>query len=133
MRRVWLAALALVAAGNAAAQDGAYLFDLMKQRTYRAAWDGMMKGEEVDGWLADYSRTLDGVATPSALVTVAGQPALAAFVCKPHDCGANQFAVLFTGGGKRAVGALVVDEGAPRWFGTPTRAERAALQQALSQ
>ena len=133
-RRILAAVLVAMTLAGSAPADGAYLFDLLKQPTYRAAWTAMFKGEKgIDPWIATFARTYDGVATASSEVTVNGQSNLVAEVCKPHDCGGNRLYVLFAPGARQAWGLLVVDGASPRWFGKPGAAIRDALNEASQQ
>jgi hypothetical protein len=109
-----------------AADDGPYLFDLLKQSSYLAAWNGMLKGESIPGWVKDYAKTFNGPSSPSKAVTVGGQAYTLGWVCKAHDCGDNQLNVLFAPGGAQAWG-LLTTSGRQQWLGKPG----AAIQQAI--
>jgi hypothetical protein len=105
---------------------GPYLFDLMKQPAYRAAWTAMLAGETVPAWVEDYAKTLDGPATPSIDIPVGDDAYTLAFTCKAHDCGDNQLYVLFTRSGAKAWGLLLT--GAQRkWLGAPDQAIQDAI------
>ena len=49
-RTLLVIALVLCSAPTRAADEGPYLFDLLKQPPYLAAWNGMLKGESVPAW-----------------------------------------------------------------------------------
>jgi hypothetical protein len=120
-------AFALVIATMAQASTQ-YLRDLLRKPSYRASWNTLLKGQRVEPWLADYSRTYDGPASPNKVIRVGKIAYVAGSVCKTHDCGGNSFAVIFTQNGKRAWGYLIQDGEDPRFFGNPNQAQRAALK-----
>ncbi len=109
-----------------AADDGLYLFDLLKQPPYLAAWNGKLDGATVPGWVESYASTFDGPSSPSKAVTVGGQAYTLGWMCKKHDCGDNQLNVLFAPGGTQAWGLLTAS-GQQQWLGNPD----AAIQQAI--
>jgi Inhibitor of vertebrate lysozyme (Ivy) len=114
--------------------DEPYLFNLLKEKPYRAAWTLMFKGEtNVPSWVLTFAKTYDGVSAPSKAVEVDGQSDLVAWVCKPHDCGGNELYVLFAPGGAEAWGMLLEGEGNPRWLGKPSDAVKAVLTKAPTQ
>jgi hypothetical protein len=131
MRIVALLAFVLLASA-ACAQDGPFLFDVLLKPSYRAAWDKLMQElKPTPAWLVQFARNFDGVAGPMKPATVEGKAYELYFVCKPHDCAANKFEVMFEGAYKRAYGLLVSDGGAPSFYGNPTPAMQEALTQAL--
>ncbi len=124
----------IVLIGHALGADQPYLFDLLKQKPYHAAWEAMLKGEKkVDPWIVTFGRTFDGVTDRVKPLVVDGQSATLGWVCKPHDCGGNQLYVLFAPGATAAWAMLVKDSGGPRWFGKPGDAVKAALATASKQ
>ena len=133
--RCWIVLLVLaagvVSAPPARGANGEYLFDTIKKRAYRASWDALLKGQRVDPWLATFAKTKNGVCHPSKTVTLRGVGYQANFVCKPHDCGDNQFLVLFAPRGRKAWGLLLTDETKQRFFGKPDAEMRAALVKAI--
>jgi hypothetical protein len=130
--RVLIMLVLLASGGPALAAKDIYLFDLLKQTPYRAAWTAMLKGEQVPGWIASYAQTFNGPATPVTSVTAGGQSDTLAWVCKAHDCGDNQLYVLFAPGGSRAWGLLSAG-GQQRFLGHPAEDVQAALKQAVRQ
>src|SRR5262249_31262964 len=119
MRVATLAAIAVAGGlvGGLAKADQPYLYDLLKQKPYRAAWNAMLRGEKkVDAWIVTFGKTYDGVSDQIKSLTVDGQDDKLGWVCKPHDCGGNQLYVLFTPDAGAAWGLLVTDKGT-RWFG----------------
>jgi hypothetical protein len=128
LARLFLAVFIAGAAPALAQNDpnAPYLFDLMKQPAYLAAWKGMVAGETVPPWVVTFEKTLNGTATPSKQVPVGGEPYTLAWVCKPHDCGDNQLYVLFAPGARQAWGLLVSAGNKRRWLGKPDAAVQAA-------
>lgn len=112
----------------AVAQEGPYLFDLLKQPSYLAAWKAMLKGETVPGWVANYAKTFDGPSTPTKNVPVGSETYTLGWVCKAHDCGDNQLYVLFSPGGKQAWGLLITAGNQRKWLGHPDVAIQAAIE-----
>jgi hypothetical protein len=133
--RKWLV-LTLLACNTAVtlparAATGEYLFDTLKKPAYRASWDALFRGKRVPSWLARYSRTKNGPATPGKTVTLRGVAYQASFVCKAHDCADNRFAVLFAPRGRKAWGLLLTHDTTQRFFGNPSPEMRAALVKAM--
>ena len=108
-------------------QAGPYLFDLMKQPSYRAAWTSMLAGETVPDWVETYAKTLDGPAIPSIILQVDGKAHLLGFVCKAHECGENQLYVLFAPDGARAWGLLLMGGKERKWLGAPDESVQTAI------
>lgn len=130
--RVLMALALLGSGGSALAAKDVYLFELLKQAPYRAAWTEMLKGEAVPGWVASYAKTFNGPASPVTAVTVGGESDTLAWVCKTHDCRDNQLHVLFAPGGSRAW-ALLSEDSQQRFLGHPTESVQAVLKQAMQQ
>jgi Inhibitor of vertebrate lysozyme (Ivy) len=123
---VSLLLLTSVPALAAGEPKGPLLGDLMKQPTYRAAWDSMLAGETVPDWINDYAKTFDGPPIPSIDMAVGSTSYELGFTCKPNACGTNQLYVLFTKGGARAWGLLLTDKDR-RWLGYPDKDIQAAI------
>jgi hypothetical protein len=133
MRRVVLAlVLACAPCFDAQAEDPD-LSDALKRPAYKTAWNAMLKGQKIPGWLTKFARNGDGVTTPSVFVEIDGERYEADHVCKPHDCDTDQFEVLFAPEGKQAWGALVASGKPPRFFGAPNPKQMQALQGQLKQ
>jgi hypothetical protein len=85
-------------------------------------------------WIYKLEGTEDQVTTVSV---GAGSPwYLYGSVCKPHDCGANNFSFLIEQGGSRAVALLVSETEAPGKriaMGSPTATELILLRAKISQ
>ena len=120
-----VAALMPIAANAQGTASAPYLFDLLAKPAFNASFDAMLKGEKnVDGWLQNKS----GPASPARNYVTDGKPQFGGSLCKPHDCGENQFYYLFTQDGSRAVG-LLIKANTQRWFGNPSAAEKSTLLQ----
>jgi len=132
VRRLVLAVLLLAAPAANAMDKDPYLFDMLKEPSYLAAWKAMLKGEQVPSWVASYAKTFDGPSTPSKTVQLDGKAYLLGYVCKAHDCGDNQLNVLFAPAGKQAWGLLHTgsDE---KWLGKPAADIQAAIKSNLDQ
>ena len=131
MRIVAPLAFTLIASA-ACAQETPYLFDVLLKPAYRAGWEKLMKEvQPTPDWLAQFSRNFDGVAGPMKSATIEGKAYEIYFVCKPHDCAAKKFEVMFEAASKRAYGALGGDGAPPFFYGAPTPAMQDALAAAL--
>jgi Inhibitor of vertebrate lysozyme (Ivy) len=130
MRIAALLAFFLVASG-AGAQDKPFLFDVLLKPAYRAGWEKLMKEmQPPPDWLAQFARNFDGVAGPMKPATIEGKAYELYFVCKPHDCAAKKFEVMFDAT-RRAYGALVNDGAPAVFYGNPTPPMQEALVGAL--
>ena len=113
------------------ATAGPYLFELLEIRAYRAGWDAMLKVQKnLPAWVSAFSKTMDGVATPSEDVDIDGQAYLYATVCKPHDCGGNTLYVVFNTEGMAwglLAGSADGDNHKDRYLGKPNNAIADAL------
>jgi hypothetical protein len=124
-------ALTLVA-GAALADNNSYLFDALRGDPYRTAWDKLMKEvQPTPDWLAQFNRNFDGVSGPFTTITIDGKDYLLSFVCKPQDCAARKFEVLFDLEGENAYGALGGRDTEPAFFGAPPPALQDALVKAV--
>jgi hypothetical protein len=128
IRRLVLAVLLLAAPAANALDKDPYLFDMLKESAYLAAWKAMLAGEHVPSWVANYAKTFDGPSNPSKTVQLGGKDYLLAFVCKAHDCGDNQLFALFAPAGKQAWGLLVTGGSNEQWLGKPDASIQAAIK-----
>ncbi len=112
------------------APPGPYLFDLLKQKPYLAAWNAMLAGTSVPAWVKNYAKTFDGPSNPSKDVPIQGKVHTLGWVCKAHDCGDNQLQVLFAPGAAQAWG-LLTTSGQQQWLGNPDAAIQAAINSNL--
>ena len=131
----WLLGALLIGSAFAASsgQEPAELrlFDFLDKPAYRASWNALFRGEKnVDPWLARYAKTRNGPSSPGEIVELGGVPYQTANVCKAHDCGDNQFHVLFAPKGARAWGLLLTDLKKERFFGKPDEEKKDALREA---
>jgi hypothetical protein len=119
--RILLTALLLVgsAPSIAAAQQGPYLYDLLGDDPYLAAWNEMLAGEDVPDWVAGYASDFNGPTSPSSEVPIRDEVYTLTWVCKAHDCGDNQLYVLFAPGGAQAWGYLITGGDHTRFLGRP--------------
>ena len=127
MRSRLSSALALVIlASGAQAADSEFLFDALHGKTpYRASWDKLMKlVQPTPDWLVEFNRNFDGVASQITSLTIDGKPYEISFVCKPTDCAAHKFVVLFDANGAHAYGALGGKDNDPAYFGGPSQPSR---------
>lgn len=128
--RHWIISLLLFLSIDAFAA-GRYLFDILTEPRYMTAWSSMIATRsDVDEWLQKYSSTMNGVSAPSESVQVHGRTFEVGNVCKPHDCGDNQFYVAFAPDGKQAWGVLLKADAEPLLFGEPDADVQQALKQA---
>jgi hypothetical protein len=108
------------------ASDEEYLFDTLERPAYRASWNAMFKGEKaVPSWLANYAKTYDGPTVAGKAINIDGVQYKVHFVCKAHECGANNFVVLFAPEGRQAWGVLLTES--QRFFGHPDQKMKDAL------
>ncbi|MFZ1964216.1 MAG: Ivy family c-type lysozyme inhibitor [Roseiarcus sp.] len=133
MIRPFIVSIALtLAAGAASAGADSYLFDALHGGPYRAAWDKLMKDvQPTPDWLVQFNRNFDGVAGQFKSITIEGKDYLLSFVCKPQDCGARKFEVLFDADGANAYGAIGGRDQEPAFFGAPPPALQDALAKAV--
>jgi hypothetical protein len=131
MRFVALLAVTLIASA-ASAQEGPFLFDVLLKPAYRNGWEKLMKDvQPTPDWLMEFSKTYNGVAGPMKPATIGGKTYELYFVCKPHDCAAKKFEVMFEAASKRAYGALGGDGAPPFFYGDPTPEMQDALTKAM--
>jgi len=131
---VFLALLiASVASAATSAEDGAFLFDALRERPYRAAWDKLMKEvQPTPDWLMQFNRNFDGVSGALKSIDVGGRLYRQGFVCKPQDCGDRRFEVMFDGDATHAYGALGGRDDPPAFYGAPPPEVQDALAKGLS-
>ena len=130
LMRFLMTLAACLAAAPAFAEEPAYLFDALQARgsAYRASWDKLMKDvQPTPDWLVQFNRNFDGDSGNMIPVTIAGKPYAISFVCKPTDCAARKFVVMFDAGGAHALGALGGRGETPEFFGAPSKDEQDAL------
>ncbi|MEM7191706.1 MAG: Ivy family c-type lysozyme inhibitor [Pseudomonadota bacterium] len=114
-----------------AGTTGPGLAELLKKPAYSKAWQSMLPGDTLPGWLAEYSATLDGPPVPTIPVDVDGRPHMLGFTCKPNGCEENQLYVLFTPDGAKAWALMVSENTGIVWLGDPDDKIQAAIKGAL--
>ncbi|MEW5943976.1 MAG: Ivy family c-type lysozyme inhibitor [Pseudomonadota bacterium] len=108
-----------------------YLFELLSKPTYYKSWNALFVGEEdIDTWLVRYAKTKNGPATPGKVIQLGKSGYQVNMVCKTHECGENQFFVLFTQNGTKAWGLLLKHRKTERFFGSPDDEKKNALRAA---
>ena len=135
MRLSAFLALLVASAVSAAAtvEDGAFLFDALRERPYRVAWDKLMKEvQPTPDWQMQFNRNFDGVSGALKPVDVSGKSYRQAFVCKPQDCGDRKFEVMFDADAAHAYGALGGRSDPPAFYGAPPPEVQDALAKGLS-
>ena len=122
-------AMTIAALGSAHAQTPpfTYLFDLLKQPTFHQSFDRLFEGQmNVDGWIREFEKTRNGVASPIEQRSIGQTAYVLAEVCKPHDCPNSVLRVLFSKDGTQASAVLITPKD-KRWFGSPDVAEKQQL------
>lgn len=112
------------------------LFETLKKPAYRASWDAMFKGEKnVPSWITNIGKGL-GQTSPCKASKIDDIEYTVHTVCKPHDCGANNFMVFFAPNGTQAWGVLIktnygrsgkLVSSSERFFGNPNQKMKDAL------
>lgn len=69
---------------------GPYLFDLLQQPDFAAAFQALAGGKDLPEWTRQ-----GGTSTPAQKVTVDGKTLQAASGCKPHDCPSERIVLLY--------------------------------------
>lgn len=112
---------------------GEYLFDVLKKPEYKKSWNELIDGEKnVDAWLANFAKTKHGVSTPAKKIKIGTDTYQINSVCKPHDCGNNQFYVIFAPSGTKAWGILLKAGMEERFFGKPDEKKKTILRNAAA-
>jgi len=124
---------AALAPGSVLAADSGFLFDLLRQKPYQAAWDALMKGvQPTPDWLVQFNKNFDGTSGAVVNAAIEGKDYQLSYVCKPTDCDAHRFVVAFDAGATpHAFGALGGKDNSPAFFGAPPQALQDAMNKAL--
>ncbi len=134
MRRLACLAAFLPLSGAAVAAESVYLFDALRQHSYRIAWDKLLKEvQPTPDWLRQFDKDYDGAAGQMISITIDGKAYELSFVCKPEDCAGRKFEVLFEAGGAKAFGALGGKDNAPAFYGAPPPSLQDALAKAIKE
>jgi hypothetical protein len=126
-----IGAAAAFASGTGLAEPD--LFEMLNKPAYVKSWNELLSNEkDVDAWLANYARTKNGPTIPGKVIQLTGGFYQLNMVCKTHDCGDNQFWVLFAPDGSRAWGLLLKNRTTERFFGRPDDEKKKALRSATT-
>ncbi|WP_214275573.1 Ivy family C-type lysozyme inhibitor, partial [Escherichia coli] len=82
---------ALVIATSAMAQDDLTISSLAKGETTKAAFNQMVQGHKLPAWVMK-----GGTYTPAQTVTLGDETYQVMSACKPHDCGSQRIAVMWS-------------------------------------
>jgi len=134
MVAIQLLADPVVCTPSFAAADLPYLFQRLKQSTYKRAFTTLFKNEKnLAPWLRGYLDNRNGVDTPGRAVDVSASPHELYAVCEPHNCAGNFIYVLFSPGGRRAWALFTKHGGNLRFFGSPDPQQRTFLTDAAKE
>jgi hypothetical protein len=118
-----------IAAPSANSFAEPYLFDMLIKPIYLKSWNALFVGEkDIDSWLGRYAKTKNGPATPGTSIQLGETVYQVNMVCKTHECGDNQFVVLFAPNGKKAWGLLLKGGKTERFFGNPDDEKKKTLR-----
>lgn len=107
------ALVALFCQQAVAADEGTYLFDLIKKPGFRETWNSLMRAQKgLPDWLAGFVKNGKGggPSAPMGVVTVGGTKYQAATICEKHNCPGSYLRMLFTLNGAKAYGAIMSDD-----------------------
>ncbi|EEW5141792.1 C-lysozyme inhibitor [Escherichia coli] len=82
---------ALVIATSAMAQDDLTISSLAKGETTKAAFNQMVQGHKLPAWVMK-----GGTYIPAQTVTLGDETYQVMSACKPHDCGSQRIAVMWS-------------------------------------
>lgn len=106
MLKAITAIAALVVASSALAQSDVTISSLAKGDTTKAAFNQMVKGHKLPAWVSK-----GGTFSPAKTVTLGEESWQVLSACKPHDCGAERVAVLWSEKSQKMSGVFsMVDE-----------------------
>lgn len=107
MKKTVIAGVLMLMAGGALAQtDDVTVSSLATASATKTAFAGMVKGHTLPAWV-----TKGGTGTPAKTVMLGGKDYQVVSACKPHDCGSQRMAVIYTPEGKTMAGLFSqVDE-----------------------
>jgi len=115
--------------GSAFADADWYLFDILEKPSYLKSWETLFSDEKnVDSWLLGYATTKNGPSSPKGTVQIGNTAYQLGDVCEAHNCGGNNFRVLFAPDGAKAWGLQVKDGNNERFFGKPDDEIKNALR-----
>ena len=133
LKRALAAALIVSFATPVFAEDAAFLFDLLREKPYRASWEALMKiVQPTPDWLVQFNKNFDGVSGSLAQTSVDGKTYEISYVCKPEDCANHRFVIAFeVATPPHAFGALGGKDNSPAFYGDPSPALQAMMNKAL--
>lgn len=105
---------ALVIATSAMAQDDLTISSLAKGETTKAAFNQMVQGHKLPAWVMK-----GGTYTPAQTVTLGDETYQVMSACKPHDCGSQRIAVMWSEKSNQMTGLFsTIDEKTSqvKWF-----------------
>ena len=131
MRKLFAAAVVFgLAIPAAAAEELAYLYDVITKPAYKHSLTAIVAGQPLESWVKGVLSGEEGLGTPGKTVAAGGAGYELYDVCQPHNCGGNFFYVLFTSGGGQAWAVLTKDDRIVRFYGAPNAAQQRLLSDA---
>jgi hypothetical protein len=132
-KRALAAALVIGLATPAFAEGPAFLFDLLREKSYKASWEALMKiVQPTPDWLVQFNKNFDGMSGSLTQASADGKTYDLSYVCKPEDCANHRFVVAFeVATAPHAFGALGGKDNSPEYYGQPSPALQAAMNKAL--
>ena len=91
MFKALTAIVALAASASVMAQSDVTLNSLAHDAATRASFNQMVKGHQLPAWV-----TTGGTGSPAQTVKLGSESWQVLSACKPHDCAAERFAVLWS-------------------------------------
>jgi hypothetical protein len=80
-----------------------FLFEVLENTHFLNSWNTLINSrDDVEPWLKNYAKTRNGPTTPATFVKSGDRDYQINFVCKTHECGDNQFYVMFSSDRKEA-------------------------------
>ena len=110
------------AAASAGGEPMVNPWDLLQDPKFKSAYYRALGPKVKEGWLAD----LDGPATPTTKMNVAGNEYVFAKSCKNHDCGDNNVVMLYSAAQGKVYGK-VFERRRASFIGNPSPAVAAEL------
>ena len=106
MFKALTAIVALAASASVMAQGDVTLNSLAHDAATRASFNQMVKGHQLPAWV-----TTGGTGSPAQTVKLGSESWQVLSACKPHDCGHERIAVIWSEKSKQMSGVYsVVDE-----------------------
>ena len=106
MFKALAAIVALTASASVMAQSDVTLISLAKDNATKASFSQMVKGHKLPAWVNS-----GGTGSPAQTVKLGSESWQVLRACKPHDCGSERIAVIWSEKSKQMSGVFsVVDE-----------------------